>query len=200
VDVPAEDLQERLRQGKVYPVERVERALGNFFTADNLSRLRELALEEIATALDRQRQKKGGPADNGSDRVMVCLSSRSPNVQKLLRKAARLADRFNAPWYAVYVQTPGERVERVDAATQRQVADSLALAQQLGGIPMQFSGPSFEAAVAAFAAEYRITHVVMGRSLRPWYQRWFGRTALDRLLQTVSAIDVTVVDVRERNG
>ena len=196
VDVPAEDLQERLRQGKVYPSERVEKALANFFTGDNLSRLRELALEEIATALDRQRQKKGGPADNGSDRIMVCLSSRSPNVQRLLRKAARQADRFNAPWYAVYVQTPRERVEKVDAATQRQVSDSLALAQQLGGIAMPFTGPSFEAAVAAFVAEYRITHILMGRSLRPWYQRWFGQTALERLLHAVPQVDVTLVDVR----
>lgn len=153
VDVSAEDLQERLRQGKVYPAERVEKALSHFFTGDNLSRLRELALEEIATALDRQRQKRGGPADNGSDRVMVCLSSGSPNVQRLLRKAARLADRYSAPWYAVYVQTPRERAERVDAATQRRVADSLALGQQLGGVSMQFRGPTFEAAVAAFVAE-----------------------------------------------
>jgi two-component system sensor histidine kinase KdpD len=196
VDVAAEDLQERLRQGKVYPAERVEKALANFFTADNLSRLREIALEEIAAALDRQRQRRGGTADNGSDRVMVCLSSRGPDAHRLLRKAARLADRFAAPWYAVYVQTPAERVEKVDAATQRQLTDSLTLAQQLGGIPMQFTGPSFEAAVAAFAEEYRITHVVMGRSQRPWYQRWFGRTALDRLLQTVPGVDVTLVDVR----
>ncbi len=195
VDLPAEDLQERLRQGKVYPPDRAEKALANFFTADNLSRLREIALEEVAAALDRQRQK-GGPADNGSDRVMVCLSSRAPNVGRLLRKAARLADRFAAPWYAVYVQTPGERAERVDAATQRRVADSLTLAQQLGGVPMQFTGPSFEAAVAAFAAEYRITHVVLGRSQRPWYQRWFGRTALDRLTHALPQVDVTLVDVR----
>jgi two-component system, OmpR family, sensor histidine kinase KdpD len=196
VDVSAEDLQERLRQGKVYPAERVERALTNFFTGDNLSRLRELALEEIAAALDRQRQKRGGPADNGSDRVMVCLSSRGPNVQRLLRKAARLADRFTAPWYAVYVQTPGERAERVDAATQRQVADALALANQLGGVALPFAGPTFEAAVAAFVTEYRITHVLMGRSLRPWYERWFGRTALERLLNAVPQVDVTLVDVR----
>lgn len=196
VDVSAEDLQERLRQGKVYPADRVEKALANFFTGDNLSRLRELALEEIASALDRQRQKKGGPADNGSDRVMVCLSSRSPNVQRLLRKAARLADRYNAPWYAVYVQTPWERAEKVDAATHRQVADSLALAQQLGGIAMPFAGPSFEAAVGAFAAEYRITHILMGRSMRPWYQQWFGQSALERLLRRVPGVDVTVVDVR----
>lgn len=196
VDVSAEDLQERLRQGKVYPAERVEKALTNFFTADNLSRLRELALEEIASALDRRRQKDGGRAVNGSDRVMVCLSSRSPNVQRLLRKAARLADRYHAPWYAVYVQTPGERAEKVDAATQRQVSDSLALAMQLGGISMPFAGPTFEGAVAAFVAEYGITHVLMGRSMRPWYQRWFGRSALDRLLDAVPDVDVTLVDVR----
>lgn len=196
VDVSAEDLQERLRQGKVYPAERVEKALDHFFTGDNLSRLRELALEEIATALDRQRQKKGGPTDNGSDRVMVCLSSRGPNVQRLLRKAARLADRFNAPWYAVYVRIPRERVENVDAATQRQVADSLALAQQLGGIAMQFNGPSFESAVAAFVAEYRITHILVGRSMRPWYRRWFGMSPLDRLLDAVPQVEITLVDVR----
>jgi two-component system sensor histidine kinase KdpD len=196
VDVSAEDLQERLRQGRVYPAERVERALANFFTADNLSRLRELALEEIASALDRRRQKEGGEADNGSDRVMVCLSSRSPNVQRLLRKAARLADRFNAPWYAVYVQTPRERLEKVDAATQRRIGDSLTLAQQLGGISMPFTGPTFEEAVAAFVTEYRITHILMGRSMRPWYQRWFRQTALDRLLDAVPRVDVTLVDVK----
>jgi len=127
---------------------------------------------------------------------MVCLSSRSPNVQRLLRKTARLADRYNAPWYAVYVQTPRERTEKVDAATQRLVGGSLALAQQLGGISMQFRGPTFEAAVAAFVAEYRITHVLMGRSMRPWYQRWFGQSALERLLPAVPNVDVTIVDVR----
>jgi two-component system, OmpR family, sensor histidine kinase KdpD len=196
VDVSAEDLQERLRQGKVYPAERVERALTNFFTADNLSRLRELALEEIASALDRRRQSQGGTKDNGSERVMACLSSRGPNVHRLLRKAARLADRFNAPWYAVYVKTPRERLDRVDAATERRVQDSLTLATQLGGIAMPWTGPTFEAAVTAFVTEYSITHVVMGRSLRPWYQRWFGRTALDRMLAAVPQVDVTLVDVR----
>jgi two-component system, OmpR family, sensor histidine kinase KdpD len=194
VDLPAEDLQERLRAGKVYPAERAARALEHFFTADNLSRLRELALEEVAAALDKQRQKRGGPADNGSDRVMACLSSRAPNPHRLLRKAARLADRFGAPWYAVYVRTPGEDATRVPAAAQRQVADTLALAQQLGAIPMQFTGPTFDAAVAAFVDEYRITHIVMGRSQRPWYRRWFGQTALDRLLRAVPGADVTLVD------
>ena len=72
---------------------------------------------------------------------MVGLSSRSPNAPALLRKAARLADRLNAPWYAVYIQTPAEDLTRIDAATQRILGKNLELAQQLGGIPMTFRGP-----------------------------------------------------------
>ncbi len=196
VDVTAEDLQERLRSGKVYPPDRAERAVANFFTADNLGRLRELTLEEIAAVLDRRRQKASTPADAASDRVMVCFSSGGPNVPRLLRKGARLADRFHAPWYAVYVRTPSERDERTDAATQRRVADSLALARQLGGVPLSFAGPTFPAAVAAFVREYAITHLVLGRTGRPWYRRWFGLSPLDRLLTAVPAVDVTLVDVR----
>jgi two-component system sensor histidine kinase KdpD len=192
VDLPAEDLQERLRAGKVYPMERVERALENFFTEANLSRLREIALEEIAQALDRRRQERGPEIAASSDRVMVCVSSASPNVQRLLRKAARLADRLKAPWYAVYVQTPRERTEKIAAATHRQIADALTLAQQLGGVSMQFKGRDFATAVADFVREYGITHVIVGRSRRPWYLRWLGRSPLDRLLETVPGVDVIV--------
>ncbi len=198
VDVSAEDLQERLRAGKVYPPERAERALAHFFTAENLSQLRELALEEIAQALDRKReslrvQPGGTPRLGGSERVMACLSSKSPNVHRLLRRAARLAARFNAPWYAVYVQTPHERPENIDAATQRRVSDALTLAQQLGGVSMPYKGADFAGAVADFVREYGITHVVLGRSERPWYRRWFGRSPLDRLLAAVPGVDVVIV-------
>jgi two-component system sensor histidine kinase KdpD len=194
VDLSAEDLQERLRTGKVYPPERAEQALNNFFSDPNLSQLRELALEEIARALDRRRQQRGGsPPGTGSERVMVCVSSRSPNTHKLLRKAARLASRYNAPWYAVYIQTPAERLEKIDAATQRRVSDALALAQQLGGLSMPFSGTSFPAAVAEFVREYSITHILVGRTRLPWYRRWFGQSPLDKLLRAVPDVDVLVV-------
>jgi two-component system sensor histidine kinase KdpD len=197
VDLAAEDLQERLKAGKIYPPERIESALANFFTEENLSRLRELALEEIAHRLDRRRQERAGePREGGSERVMVCLSSRSPNPAGLLRKGARLADRLGAPWYAVYVQTPGESLERIDAATQRRVNDTLALAQQLGAVQSTYKGADFPSAVKEFVKEYGITHIVLGRSRRPWYRRWFGQSALDRLLQVVERVDVLVVDTR----
>jgi two-component system sensor histidine kinase KdpD len=194
VDLPAEDLQERMRAGKIYPAERIERALGHFFTEANLNQLREIALEQVAHVLDRRRQERDRDAvTNTSERVMVCVSSRSPNALRLLRKGARLADRLGAPWYAVYVQTPGERTEKVDAATERRLADSLALAQQLDGIPMRFKGSDLPSGVAGFVKEYGITHVVVGRSQRPWYRRLFSPSLLDRLVRAVPGVDVVVV-------
>jgi len=195
VDLSAEDLRERLLAGKVYPAERVERALANFFTQENLTRLRELALGEIAHLLDKRR--RGERESNGSgglERVMVCLSSRSPNPAALLRKGARLASRLNAPWYAVYIQTPSERLDRMDAATERQISNTQILAHQLGAVPWKVQGSDVVSTIEAFVKEYGITHIVMGRSQRPWYRRWFGQSPLDALLKAVRGVDVIVVD------
>jgi two-component system sensor histidine kinase KdpD len=194
VDISAEDLRERLAAGKVYPKERIDTALRHFFTQANLTRLREFALEEIAHRLDRRRSDENGePAKGSSERVMVCLSSKSPNAEKLLRKGARLADRLKAPWYAVYVKTPREELDRIDAATQRHIYNTLTLTQQIGGTPMEFKGADVVSTIAAFVKEYGITHVVMGRSGQPWYRRLFRQSFLERLLQHVPDVDVIVV-------
>jgi two-component system sensor histidine kinase KdpD len=195
VDMSAEDLRERLAAGKVYPAERIATALAHFFTPENLTRLRELTLGEMAHVLDRRRRDRGdGAAMNAADRVMVCLSSGSPNAEALLRKGARLADRIGCPWYAVYIQTPAEALENVPAATQRHTANALAMAHQLGGVPMTFKGEDVVKTIAAFAREYGITHILLGRTLQPWYRRWFGQSVLDRLQQEVRGADLTVVD------
>jgi two-component system, OmpR family, sensor histidine kinase KdpD len=198
VDLSAEDLRERLQAGKIYPAERIPTAMSNFFTPEKLTHLRELAMEEIAFRLDRRRRERehesGAAAETASERVMACLSSRSPRADALLRKAARIADRMGAPWYAVYVQTPSEAPEKIDAATQRQLGNNLELARQLGGTALAFKGTDLINAIDAFVKEYGITHVVMGRSQQPWYRRWFGQSALDRLLQSIPGLDVIVVD------
>src|SRR5262249_3005338 len=121
VDISAEDLRERLLAGKVYPKERIDAALENFFTMANLTQLRELAMEEIAHRLDQRRlEHREAGVRGGSERVMVALSSRSPNAASLLRKGARLADRLGAPRDAVPRQTPRQNPPRIDAATAAQ--------------------------------------------------------------------------------
>lgn len=193
VDLSAEDLRERLLAGKVYPAERIDRALESFFTQANLTRLREFAMEEVAHRLDRRRSSlEEGPTPSTSTRIMICLSSRGPNVEQLLRKGARMADRLNAPWYAVYIQTPREELTRIEAAVQRQISNTLELVQQLGGTPMTFKGTDVVATISAFAREYGITHIVLGRTRRPWYRRWMTRSVLERLLQELPNVDVLV--------
>src|SRR6185295_13512028 len=130
------------------------------------------------------------------ERVMVCLSSASPSAEQLLRKTARLADRLSAPWYAVYIQTPNEELHRIDAATQRRITNTLTLTQQMGGTPMTFKGRDVVSTVAAFAAEYGITHIVLGRTRRPWYRRMLGHSVLDGLLHAIPHVDVIVVGSR----
>jgi two-component system sensor histidine kinase KdpD len=196
VDVSVEDLIERLNAGKVYPPERISTALENFFTPSNLTRLREITLTEAAHLIDRRSRR--AEADqfplSATDRVMVGLSSRSPNAPALLRKTARIADRLNVPWYAVYIQTPHEDLTRIDAATQRLLSKNLELARQLGGIPMTFRGQDVASTILSFAREYAIKIIVVGKSRRPWYKRLHG-SILDRLERQAEGFDILIGDV-----
>ena len=197
VNVSVEDLIERLKTGKIYPQERINVSLEHFFTPTNLTRLRELTLTEAAHLIDRRSRR--AEADQqplaATDRVMVGVSSRSPNASALLRKTARIADRLNAPWYAVYVQTPAEELTRIDAATQRFLSKSLELAQQLGGIPMTFRGPDVATTMWAFAQEYAIKVIVMGKSRQPWHRRITKNSILDRIMRISHDVDIMIVDV-----
>ncbi|MFP5213835.1 MAG: histidine kinase, partial [Acidobacteriota bacterium] len=141
VDLAPDDLQRRLKEGKIYPEERVPTALENFFKRTNLDELRELTLRELASQLDLKR-RSGPEGEHGSsrDQVMVCLSSRGPNSAALLRYGSRLAGRLNRNWYAVYIQTPVEGPMVIDATTQRHLSETLTLANLLGALVFTYRG------------------------------------------------------------
>jgi two-component system sensor histidine kinase KdpD len=208
VDLAAEDLQQRLRDGKVYPSERVNTSLANFFTESNLAHLRELTMRELASQLDARRRETGdraataaatalAAADTAPDQIMVCLSSRGPNTARLLRFGSRLAGRLNRNWYAVYVQTPDEEPTVIDARTQRLVADQLTLANQLGATVFTFKGNDVADTILRFAAEYRVGQVVIGRPRPiPWYRRLAGeRSVAEALLHRAKRVTIIVADV-----
>ena len=88
---------------------------------------------------------------------------------------------MGAPWFAVYVRTPREAMEKIDAATHRLIGNNLDLARQLGGTSFEFKGPDLVTTVSAFVKEYGITHIIMGRSRQPWYRRWVQQSFLERL-------------------
>jgi len=200
VDLTAEDLRRRLEEGKIYPSERIETALTNFFTYSNLEKLRELTLRELASQLDlRRREETEEETAVAPDQIMVCLSSRGPNSEKLLRYASRLAGKLNRNWYAMYVQTPSEDATAIDAQTQRYISDTLTLAKQLGAMVFTYKGEDVSDTILRFAKEYRVGHIVIGKpSPKPFWKR-FGKNKniVEDLIKNARGVTVAILDTRD---
>ncbi|MHB8205505.1 MAG: universal stress protein, partial [Desulfomonilaceae bacterium] len=200
VDLSPEDLQKRLQDGKIYPVERIQTALSNFFTTDNLETLRELTLRELVSQIDSKRREHVEDQNPiAPDQVMVCLSSGGPNSARLLRYASRLAGRLNRNWYALYVQTPSEAPTVIDPRTQTILSETLTLAKQLGAIVFTYKGADVTETILRFAKEYRVGHIVIGTpGPVPWWKRTLGKRSLvERLIEDARGVTVVVLDTHE---
>ncbi len=204
VDVSTADLRARIRSGRVYPEERINTALANFFQDSNLQQLRELTLRELAAQLDLKFREKAAPAERedstNPDQVLVCLASRSPNADALLRYGSRLAGRLNRNWYALYVQTSKESATRIDAETQRRLSNTLELARQVGATVFTFKSDNIVETILQFAREHRVGHIVIGPSARKlsWLDRLLGKSTLLEQL-TLANRDFKIV-VTENRG
>ncbi len=197
VDVSEEDLRQRLEDGKIYPEERVKTALSNFFTLSNLEQLREMTLRELASQIDlRRREALDEEIAPTPDQVMVCLSSRGPNSEMLLRYGSRLAGRLNRNWYAVYVQTSEEAATAVDPLTQRLISNTLTIAKQLGATVFTYKGEDVADTILRFAKEYRVGHIVVGSPARRslWRRVAGGKSLVHRLIDKANNVAVVVVD------
>lgn len=199
VDISIEELRQRLREGKIYPPERVEQALRNFFRPGNLAALREMALRECASDQSRHREqleslkREGGRSTAVSDRVMVCLSSNPRGSGELLRKAARMAARMDANWYAVHVETPAESVQKISTSDFRALLDNINLASDLGAEVVWLKAGDVVKALLDFAREKKITRIVAGRTTPTLWNRLLRRSVTNRLLSGARDYDVEVV-------
>ena len=201
LDISSEDLRQRLREGKIYAPDKVETALRNFFTDENLTTLRELALREVAGAVDRSREaivrREAGDGQAAQprtvERVLVAMSSNPPYTAALLRKASRIAGRLNTDWYCVYVQTPDERADRIDSVVQRTLVDNIQRAQSLGAEVVKLAGDDVVAAICDFALKKGVTLVIVGQSKRSRFHRLTRGSVVERLVGNAVGLDVLVV-------
>jgi two-component system, OmpR family, sensor histidine kinase KdpD len=200
VDITTEDLRRRLKEGKVYVKDNVEIALKSFFKPANLEQLRELTLRELASQIDSRRRDLAPEETSISpDQVMVCLSSRGPNSEALLRYGSRLAGRLNRNWYAVYVQTSSETPTAIDAETQRLLSNTLTLAQQLGATVFTYRGDDIVKTILQFAREYRVGHIVIGapgKKLAFWRRLRGEVSIVERLMLESQDMTIVVLDTR----
>ncbi len=198
LDLAIEDLRERLRAGKIYAADKIESALAHFFRPENLGPLRELALREVADSLGRSGDAgTSKPADDRGGatlgRVLVCMASNSPRAAALLRRGARIAGRLNTSWFVVYVETPHETPELIDAEAQRHLLANIELARGLGAEVVRLRGRDPVATILDFARSHGVGHVVIGRSRQPWWRRAFRRAVPHRLLDEARDFDVQFV-------
>jgi two-component system sensor histidine kinase KdpD len=193
LDLAVEDLQERLRAGKIYAPEKIPWALENFFKDQNLATLRELALREVAESLDRAGVAKGAPELKASGRVMVCLASNPPRAKILLSRGSRMAGRLNTDWFVVYVETPQEAPNLIDSEAQRHLLANIDKARELGAEVVRIKSDDPAQALLDFARAHGIAHVVVGRSLQPWWKQVLLGSVLTRLLREGGDFDLHVV-------
>lgn len=196
VDVSVDTIRTRLRQGKIYSVEKIEQALNNFFRKGNLSALRELALRQVAEDLEEKslqyREREGLDQPVIPEKVMVAMASRG-SAKKLLRTASRIAGRLASDWYAVYVETPDEEPGRIKPQDLAALEDNTALAESLGAKVIRLKGRKVADALIEFARRNGITHVIFGQTARSRWDILLNGSIINRFLDEVRDATVQVV-------
>ena len=198
VDLPPDDLRQRLHEGKVYIAGQAERAIEHFFRKGNLIALRELALRRTADRVDDQmrawRDRQGEEKVwHTRDAILLCIGHGSGN-EKLVRTAARLAAKFGSVWHAVYVETP--QLHRLPENQRRAILSALRLAQELGAETATLAEQAEDKAILRYAREHNLGKIVIGKRS---HRRWFNRdTFADRLAQRAPDLDLLIVALDDK--
>ncbi|HEY8227721.1 MAG TPA: universal stress protein [Pyrinomonadaceae bacterium] len=196
VDVSVDTLRTRLRQGKIYGVEKIEQSLNNFFRKGNLSTLRELALRQVAqdqaTKAHDYREREGLEQAVIPEKVMVAIASHG-SAKKLLRTGSRIAGRLASDWYAVYVETPREEMGRIKPEDYAALQVNSRFAEELGAKVVNLKARSVADALIDFARRNGITHVIFGQTSRSRWDILLHGSVINRFLDEVRDATVQVV-------
>ncbi|MDX2127766.1 MAG: universal stress protein [Chloroherpetonaceae bacterium] len=193
IDLTADDLIKRLEDGKIYSREKVEVALNNFFQRDNLLKLRELALREVANQVERKIEiEVEQPEKKQIEKILVCISSNPERAKELIRKASRLADRLDAYWFVLYVETPDENPDKISLTLQRHLINNLQTATELGAVVQKIKGSNITETILQFAIEKEISRLVVGRPNQTFWTKLFKTDTLSKLLSKSEGLDIDI--------
>jgi two-component system sensor histidine kinase KdpD len=195
IDLTAQELITRLKEGKIYDHAKVQMALTNFFQPDKILQLRELALKEVAGQVERKvdyeiTAKQGGYRH---ERFLACISSNPDIAQRIIRKTARLASYYNSQWFVLYVQTAKESLDKIPLALQRHLINNFKNATELGGEVIRVKSDNVAAAIMHAVIEKGITTVCIGKPHLNLFQIMLRTNIFNQLLKTLSKNDVDLV-------
>lgn len=194
IDLTADELIDRLKEGKIYDQSKIERALQNFFRNDKILQLREIALKEVAHHLERKidievpKQIKLRP-----ERFLACISSNAETAKIVIRKTARLASYYRSPWIVLYVQSSSESMERIKLDKQRHLINNFKLATELGAEVIKLKSDQITQTIMKVADEREITTICIGKPHLSLFQVIWRTAVFNELLKNIAAKETDLV-------
>lgn len=196
IDLTSDELIDRLKAGKIYQPDKIQIALNNFFKPEHILQLRQLALKEVASQVERIVDVEV-PKNIAlrHERFMACIGSNETTAKNVIRKTARLASYYNAKWFVLYVQTPNETVENIPLDKQRHLINNFKLATELGGQVIQVQAKNISSAIIEQANKIDITTICVGKPKLSLLRVILATSILRELLKqlTQSNIDIVVL-------
>ncbi|MBB1150502.1 MULTISPECIES: sensor protein KdpD [unclassified Myroides] len=194
IDLTANDLIERLKEGKIYPQEKIQMALQNFFTTSNILQLRELALKEVASYVENKVATEVNVANIVKpSRFLACISSNEKNAKNVIRKTARLAGYLNSKWYVLYVQTPKEDPNKIALDKQRHLINNFKLATELGAEIIKIEHANIAKAIRIQVEQRQITTICIGKPRLRLYQLILATNVFNQLVRKLSFLPIDII-------
>ncbi|WP_291122218.1 sensor protein KdpD [Empedobacter sp. UBA7620] len=194
IDLTADDLIERLKTGKIYPKDKIQTALNNFFIPSNILQLRELALKEVASHVEKKVETEYVSSVYAKpSRFLACISTNDKNAKTVIRKTARLAGYYNSRWFVLYVETPKEHPNKIALDKQRHLINNLKLATELGAEIVKVKNKQVSTAIIQQIELRNITTVCLGKPKLNLIQIILATNVFNQLLKKLSSLHVDVI-------
>ena len=194
IDLTADELIARLREGKIYTPDKIERALQNFFQSEQILQLRELALKEVASQVERKVETEVVRINTlKHERFLACISSNEKTARTVIRKTARLANYYHSKWYVLWVQVPAENPDRIALDKQRHLINNFKLATELGAEIIKVESSSVTRSIMAQTQERHITTICVGKPRLTLLKVILATHIFNRLLKKMAAENIDLV-------
>lgn len=194
IDLTADELINRLKDGKIYEPAKIEKALSNFFQSQHILQLRELALKEVASQVERKVETEITQVNAGKrERFLACISSNEKTAKTVIRKTARLANYYHSKWFVLYVQTRQENASRIALDKQRHLLNNFKLATELGAEIIKVETDHISKAIMEQCDARKITTVCLGKPHLTLWKIILATNVFNDLLNKLSANDIDLV-------
>ncbi len=194
IDLTADELITRLKEGKIYAAEKIQTALNNFFKSEHILQLRELALKEVASQVERKVETEITKANAVKhERFLACISSNEQTAKTVIRKTARLANYYHSKWYVLYVQTPAEAADKIALDKQRHLINHFKLATELGAEIIKVENSQVAKAIMEQCEERNITTICIGKPHLSLLKVILATNVFNELLKKLSTNNIDLV-------